>query len=75
MHLIHFQHLELLQDSLGNLLSGRFTTDIRGQIPALHENSIDRSVDLGCGLDVAERREEEGGRSDRGDGVGDSFSF
>jgi hypothetical protein len=52
--------LELFEDSFCNLLSGRLTPNIRGQVSPLVQYRIDSRVDLGGLFHVSEGREEEG---------------
>lgn len=46
--------LEFLEDSVGDLLSGGFTSDIRCQVFPFLENGIDSGVDPDCRFDVSE---------------------
>lgn len=61
---IHFQiqvackdNLEPLENSLSDVGSRALSTQIRSEVLALDEDGIDGSVDLGGGLNVAERRQ------------------
>jgi hypothetical protein len=45
---------EFLENSIGDLFSGSFTSDIRGQVSAFLQDGIDRGVDTDCRFDVSE---------------------
>jgi hypothetical protein len=63
-------NLQVLQDSIGDLASGRLTTKVRGEDGSFAENLIDGTIDLKSFLGVAKVFQEKSSRSNGSNGVG-----
>jgi hypothetical protein len=63
--------LELLDDSVGDLVRRAFATEVGGESLSMKEEVVDSVIDRRGGLGEAKILEHECGRADGGDRVGD----
>ena len=67
--------LELFKDRVDDFIGLALAAEVGSKEPALEEDRVDGLVDSSGLLGVSQVRQEESGRSDSGDGVGDTLTF
>ena len=68
-------NLELFKDRVDDFIGLALAAEVGSKEPALEEDRVDGLVNSSGLLGVSQVRQEESGRSDSGDGVGDTLTF